>query len=306
MTGERNSVRAQVVLAVGLMLCSALLVGCGGGGGGGDTSSAIPDASAPRDTGGAAETTPGGPDVPGIDTGCVPNCEGRECGSDPVCGQPCGTGCELGADCSELGRCVCTPECGDQQCGVDPVCRQSCGACPFGTQCSATNLCGPVDDLTCPAYFVCVTECAGDAACVADCVTATLEAERDLVGRVQACFDASCAACEDLDCLQACGSEHCGEDYLTCFSGDQICYQVYACVNDCVADHSWGTPDYDACRLDCLALGDPPAQEAYLALEVCIDEYCDRAAMEFTQFIECEQSRRHHECRNQSSHCPEL
>ncbi len=58
------------------------------------------------DTRGRADGGPGGADAggpPPVVDGCVPDCAGRLCGPDPVCGQLCGT-CSSGA--CEDGRCV--------------------------------------------------------------------------------------------------------------------------------------------------------------------------------------------------------
>jgi hypothetical protein len=64
---------------------------------------------------------------------CVPDCAGRECGMDPVCGTSCGA-CASGKTCSAAGRCMampCVPDCGMRECGSDPVCgTKSCGVCP--------------------------------------------------------------------------------------------------------------------------------------------------------------------------------
>ena len=58
--------------------------------------------------------------------GCLPACDGRECGPDG-CGGSCGE-CGVGVLCSSSGQCVCTPKCQDKTCGSDG-CGGSCGTC---------------------------------------------------------------------------------------------------------------------------------------------------------------------------------
>ncbi|HOU52897.1 MAG TPA: C25 family cysteine peptidase [Myxococcota bacterium] len=64
----------------------------------------------------------------GCGTGCVPECEGRECG-DNGCGGTCG-GCPPGQTCSPEGRCLpgCLRDCGERECG-DDGCGGACGLC---------------------------------------------------------------------------------------------------------------------------------------------------------------------------------
>jgi hypothetical protein len=44
--------------------------------------------------------------VCGVCPACVPRCEDRDCGLDPVCGQPCGTDCTNGTFCTDAGHCA--------------------------------------------------------------------------------------------------------------------------------------------------------------------------------------------------------
>ena len=69
--------------------------------------------------------------------GCVPDCEGKDCGNDG-CGGSCGT-CEEGAGC-QAGQCVgCAPSCLGRLCG-DDGCGGSCGDCPGNSSCQ-TGVC---------------------------------------------------------------------------------------------------------------------------------------------------------------------
>lgn len=70
---------------------------------------------------------------------CVPDCAGRTCGLDPVCGVSCGI-CRTGQSCDEeVGQCeaACVPDCSGRTCGLDPVCGVSCGSCSQGSSCNA-------------------------------------------------------------------------------------------------------------------------------------------------------------------------
>jgi formylglycine-generating enzyme required for sulfatase activity len=93
----------------------------------GDAADAEPDVDVGAETGDAADAEP---DVDvGAETGdaadaeaeadieaeagdaadaeaCVPDCRGRECGPDPSCGLPCGTGCGAIEACSGAGHCL--------------------------------------------------------------------------------------------------------------------------------------------------------------------------------------------------------
>ena len=60
---------------------------------------------------------------------CTPECYGRECGVDPVCGIECGPACPDGQTCTN-GSCFeqpCVPDCSGRICGLDPVCDTPCG-----------------------------------------------------------------------------------------------------------------------------------------------------------------------------------
>jgi len=79
---------------------------------------------------------------------CVPNCDGKVCGSDG-CGGSCGD-CDAAAPfCTDDGQCTdqCTPTCGNRQCGPDG-CGGSCGTCGDDESCYWTYQCIP-DNWTC-------------------------------------------------------------------------------------------------------------------------------------------------------------
>ena len=80
---------------------------------------------------------------------CTPNCSGRECGWDPVCGtMDCGS-CQDGETCNSEGQCVdsCTPNCAGRECGWDPICgTMNCGDCEEDETCNEDGQC--VSDCT--------------------------------------------------------------------------------------------------------------------------------------------------------------
>ncbi|MCG8425444.1 MAG: hypothetical protein MJE77_46800, partial [Proteobacteria bacterium] len=55
----------------------------------------------------AASTDPDEVEV--CEEACIPACEARECGVDPICGMVCGAPCPSGEYCSEAGRCEVNP-----------------------------------------------------------------------------------------------------------------------------------------------------------------------------------------------------
>ncbi|MFC1609772.1 hypothetical protein ACFL6C_02330 [Myxococcota bacterium] len=88
-----------------------------------------------------------------VPIGCTPDCVGRVCGLDPVCGESCGT-CPDGATCTVEGKCVagCIPDCSGRACGLDPVCGEPCGTCPEGTFCNSQFVCETGE---------CIPDCSG-------------------------------------------------------------------------------------------------------------------------------------------------
>lgn len=69
---------------------------------------------------------------------CLPDCDGRECGSDG-CGGMCGE-CPQGKTCNaQTGKCLlCT--CNGRECG-DDGCGNSCGECPQHYSCDQNGHC---------------------------------------------------------------------------------------------------------------------------------------------------------------------
>jgi len=111
---------------------------------------------------------------------CVPDCDGRQCGPDPKCGTTCGI-CDSGLECTLLGSCVtpgCEPNCSNRHCGPDPVCGALCGFCSEDQTCS--------DDGQCRTG-TCEPTCAGrqcgpDPRCGHSCGTCPDQQECDATG----------------------------------------------------------------------------------------------------------------------------
>lgn len=121
----------------------------------------------PGESGANAEATPEA--LAAVQAGqCTPDCSGRTCGLDPICGVSCGS-CATGQLCDDAtGQCqtACVPDCSGRLCGLDPVCGTSCGSCSSGESCNETaGTCEPkacVPDCrgrTCGLDPVCGTSC---------------------------------------------------------------------------------------------------------------------------------------------------
>lgn len=80
---------------------------------------------------------------------CIPDCTGRVCGPDPVCGTSCGTCTVAGEVCDGTGQCVPVEECNDTctsleyECGNWTICGilTDCDSCEIGYSCNATGQC---------------------------------------------------------------------------------------------------------------------------------------------------------------------
>jgi len=127
-------------------------------------------------------------------TQCEPDCSGRECGPDPLCGQPCGA-CGAHEQCEVNGTCVCVPDCVGRQCGADG-CGSSCGTCEAGFECRPEGTCAPV----------CVPDCdgraCGDDGCDGTCGTC---------GAGEVCVAAT-GVCAPEGCEPSCTGKECGDD----------------------------------------------------------------------------------------------
>lgn len=147
-------------------------------------------------------------------TCCTQDCAGRACGNDPVCGSSCGT-CPMGLTCQPDGSC-CTPDCSGRACGVDPVCGLSCGTCAMGQTCQPDGTCCTPDctGRTCGADPVCGTSCgtcATGQVCGADGSCCTPDCTGRSCGPDPVC-GASCGSCGANERCTAAGTCECVPD----------------------------------------------------------------------------------------------
>ncbi len=156
------------------------------------------------DTGDGTDT---GGETDGTDTGCVPECGDKVCGTDG-CGGECGF-CDEADVCSEDGQCVCVPECDGIECGADG-CGGTCGVCGEPEVCEA-GLC------------VCVPDCNG-LECGADGCGGSCGG----CGFGEACDGGQCVCVPDCTGLM-CGDDGCGGSCGGCDFGLE-CDSAGQCV----------------------------------------------------------------------------
>ena len=146
--------------------------------------------------------------------GCVPDCEGKVCGSDG-CSGSCGE-CLPETECKE-GVCsfICVPDCEDKDCGSDG-CSGSCGVCNTGYECDGTN---------CFCLPQCIGKECGPDGCGATCGDCQPGFDCGLGGKC--CCAADCPGKE-------CGPDGCGGDCGTC-GPDEFCTPNGSCfLSDCI------------------------------------------------------------------------
>jgi len=146
---------------------------------------------------------------------CIPDCEGKVCGSDG-CGGSCG-GCDPGWSCNTAGTCInCVPNCLGLTCGADG-CGGVCGVCPVTWFCIDPGICTD-----------CLPECEGKQ-CGPDGCGSTCGS----CGANTFCDGAICT-----DCLPDCEGKQCGTDGCggTCgnCAGNASC--TFEGVCECTAD----------------------------------------------------------------------
>lgn len=83
--------------------------------------------------------------IPDDESGCVPQCGGRECGPDS-CGGQCAPGCDKDDVCGTDGTCRaseagCTPDCSGRECGPDGCGGECSPGCAEGAVCGGDGAC---------------------------------------------------------------------------------------------------------------------------------------------------------------------
>ncbi len=189
-------------------------------------------------------------------------CDGRQCGPDPICGISCGS-CGDDATCNDDGQCQPIAEgcpdlrdCSGRVCGPDPVCGTSCGTCGDDASCQQ-GACQP-NPLMCPDTANCNgRQCGPDPVCGTSCGTCN---------NGQSCNNGTCVnngpTCpQDADCGgRECGPDPvCGTSCGTCNNG--TCNGQGACesnfeagLTECI-DVDGNNPDHDSCQTYCQSRG---------------------------------------------------
>ena len=153
---------------------------------------------------------------------CVPDCKGKECGSDG-CGGQCGQ-CPKGDTCVK-GKCMtCYPDCKGKECG-DDGCGGSCGKCPDKYVCK-NGMCEP-----------CKPGCAIETSCGTDeCGNPCWQpGELPCTPPGEVCRDNTCIPCEPYCVNRECGSDEC----------DGSCGKCGPC-EQCISHHCKPIPDCEA------------------------------------------------------------
>lgn len=181
--------------------------------------------------------------------GCVPECDGKNCGDDG-CGGNCGA-CENPCDGNPFddtlcmdGVCAtpCCPDCDGKYCG-DDGCDGICGECEDGFSCF-------VDQCVESGCTVesCATEgklCDPDTTICVDCLTEGDCAEDET------CTDGACVVACVPDCEgKDCGDDGCGDSCGSC-GEDYVCDDEGACVSTCVIDCEGKECGGDGCGGEC-------------------------------------------------------
>jgi len=178
---------------------------------------------------------------------CVPECSGKQCGSDG-CGGSCGT-CIDGKSC-DAGLCVsCVRNCLAKQCG-DDGCGGSCGTCDQGSTCGVDYFCHAPCAPACGGK-----ECGGDG-CGGTCGTCD---------QGESCQAGTCVT----GCTPSCGGKECGDDGCgtacgTCEDGD-VCTGGQCVPEGCEPDCDGVECGDDGCGGSCGACADD---------EVCVEGEC--------------------------------
>ena len=195
--------------------------------------------------------------------GCVPNCDGMQCGADG-CGGECGA-CPPNFNCQE-GTCVegpCEPNCTGKACG-DDGCQGSCGECTGGSECINGKCIGCQPN--------CGGKQCGDNGCGGSCGACPPGKECDMHGNCISGCD-PVANCQG----KACGDDGCGGVCGQCNPGEQCDHG--ACVPDCIANCAGKVCGDDGCGGLCGQCGagqqcDAAGQCQVTCMPNCVGKQC--------------------------------
>ena len=199
---------------------------------------------------------------------CVPNCAGKECGSDG-CDGSCGI-CNPGEECTPGGKCL-GPDCMPGETICDGNVLLTCGPggkwhpepCPPGTTC---------EDGQCT--IACIPNCAGKDCgpdgCGDSCGTCPIGASCNQGGICVPTCEPECP--DDVEC----GSDGCGGLCGVCDSDeacvDGICQQSLTCVE--LQQCYWQCGGSEACNQQCWVDASIDAQFQWMAIMQCISAVC--------------------------------
>ncbi len=258
---------------VGLVLSALLLVGCGGGGNGGGSGDDAAggdfdsmDGMSSQEESTTLEMRPLEPPP------CVPQCEGRQCGSDG-CGAICGhcftlEGALDDSLCGEDGTCKpsgCVPDCGGKECG-DDGCSGSCGNCAAGEECQG-GTCKPAG---------CVPDCDGKECGYDGCTGSCGNCSPG-----ESCKSGKCVPCQPACQGKECGGDGCGGICGTCGGGEECqagTCKPAGCVPDCTdkecGDDGCGDPCGECTGQDVCQEGQCVACQPACEGKECGDDGC--------------------------------
>ena len=180
--------------------------------------------------------------------GCVPQCAGKDCGTDG-CGGLCAE-CPQGKTCDvSSSTCVdCVPECEGLDCG-DDGCGGSCGSCPGEAACSS-GLC------VSGAWTCLETYYGSDDGCDCECGAYDPDCD-DPEAKLYGCAtgescssDGTCEPCVPSCDGKECGNDGCGGDCAACPVGKKCDQPSFTCV-DCVPECEGLVCGDDGCGGSC-------------------------------------------------------
>lgn len=135
---------------------------------------------------------------------------------------------------------VCVPDCSGRECGSDG-CGGVCGTCNRGEACSAGE-CVPrmtPGEIDCAGIIECVEECRTEE-CWEGCIAQGDPVAQEEFYEILICLEEECSRFQDdPDRYAQCQEEECGEEIWTCFGGGEgtlTCSESLECMSGCRTD----------------------------------------------------------------------